>query len=326
MSHAWAQVLKLDPLPALLAPGDEARAYCVRRDLLGEALGPVEALWQLPAARRLVAAQGDDGAWPYPGARPDAIANYDLVETYRSLRLLVDMYGCDRRHPAIERAAAYVFSCQSPEGDIRGILGPQYMPYYHGAILELLVKAGYEEDTRVVRGLEWLLSMRQEDGGWIVPVQAVAASERTQALWRGAPVPPDRARPSAHLATGMALRALAAHPRYRSRPEAQAAGALLKGRFFRADCYNDRKAPAYWLKFQYPFWWTNLLTALDTLSLLGFAPDDRDIGRGLAWFLENQQADGLWPTSYDKGKQAAAARSWVGLAACRVLQRFYPGR
>jgi hypothetical protein len=42
--------------------------------------------------------------------------------------------------PTIAKAAEYIFSNQMYEGDIRGILGNQYMPYYHGAILELLIK------------------------------------------------------------------------------------------------------------------------------------------------------------------------------------------
>ena len=323
MSASWQPTLPRDPLPALLAPGDEARAYFGRRDLLGEAVGPVEALWGVPGALTILKKQQDGGSWRYPGARSDRYANYDLLETYRSLRVLVEMYGLDRRHPAIERAAGYVFSCQAEEGDIRGILGPQYMPYYHGAILELLVKAGYADDPRVERGLAWLLSVRQGDGGWLVPMQAVPPQERTEALWRGAPVPFDPAHCSSHLATGMALRALAAHPAYRSRPEVQAAGEWLKGRIFKPDHYNDRKAPAYWCKFQYPFWWPNLLTTLDSLSLIGWARDDAGVQKGLAWFAAHQEPDGLWPTGYGKGKQAAAMRAWVGLAVCRVLQRFF---
>ncbi len=103
MSDNWRTLLPCDPLSALLAAGDdEARAYYVRRNLLGEAVGPVEALWALPAALRLLKKQQADGSWRYPGARPDHLANYCLLETYRSLRLLVEMYGLDRRHPAIE--------------------------------------------------------------------------------------------------------------------------------------------------------------------------------------------------------------------------------
>ncbi len=120
----------------------------------------------------------------------------------------------------------------------------------------------------------------------------------------------------------MALRAFAPHPGYRQRPEVIAAGACLKSRFFKPDKYNDRKAASYWCKFQYPFWWTSLLTALDTLGKLGLNAKDTDIARGLAWFIDNQARDGLWPTGYDKGQKAEAHRRWVGLAVCRMLGRF----
>jgi hypothetical protein len=73
---------------------------------------------------------------------------------------------------------------------------------------------------------------------------------------------------------GMVLRAFAAHPDYRQRPEVIAAGNCLKERLFEPDRYNDRKAPSYWLKFQFPFWWPNLLTALVTLSWLRFNRQD----------------------------------------------------
>jgi hypothetical protein len=225
----------------------------------------------------------------------------------------------------VQQATGYIVSCQTEEGDIRGILGNQYMPYYHGAILALLIQAGYRNEAFIQRGLDWLLSMRQADGGWIVPVQALTSSARSEDMWRGAPVPPQREKPFSHLATGMALRAFALHPTFRGNPEAQLAAEQLKGRFFKPDAYNDRKASNYWFKFQYPFWWTNLLSALDELSWMGFPPDDEDIAPALAWFIAHQQeSDGLWDTAYGKGKKAAQARSWVGLAICRVFNRFRP--
>ena len=149
-----------------------------------------------------------------------------------------------------------------------------------------------------------------------------AGKKKTAAFWLGAPLSPDRSRPHAHLATGMALRAFAAHPAYRRRPEVLRAGTALKSRFFRPDKYNDRKATSYWEKFQYPFWWTNLLTALDTLSWLGFDRDDPDIAKGLDWFLTHQEEDGLWDTGYGSGSRAAENRHWTGLAVCRVLKRY----
>jgi hypothetical protein len=296
---------------------------CTAHQLIGE-VTPPEALWRLPGAIKLVEKQLPDGSWKYPGktVNPESGQNYYLLETFRNLRVLVEVYAFNGEHPTLESALEYVLSCQSAEGDVRGILGNQYMPYYHGAILEPLIKAGYGEDGRVEHGLEWLIEMRQEDGGWIVPAQAISSKERTPDFWRGAPLPPDRSLPHAHMATGMALRALAAHPEYRHRPETVQAGEALKGRLFKADEYNDRKAKSYWFKFQFPFWWTNLLTALDSLFKLGFDRQEEEIDQGLRWFRENQEADGLWPTGYAKGAKAEWNRCWVGLAVCRVLKRY----
>jgi len=321
----WLACLPANPIPALLDWPDEALTYFVNRDLVRKEAEPVERLWGLPEAAVLVRKQRPDGAWKYPGNTSGGVPgqNYALLETYRNLRVLVEQYGFTRAHPALQKAAEYVFSCQTAEGDIRGILGNQYMPYYHGAVLELLIKAGYAEDARLRTGLDWLLTMRQEDGGWIVPTQAIPSKERTAEFWSGEPVPPERSRPHAHLATGMVLRAFAAHPGYRQRPEIMAAGICLKQRLFQADKYTDRKAPSYWLKFQFPFWWTSLLTALDTLSMLGFSNKEAEIARGLDWFVAHQAEDGLWPTGYGQGRQAKANRRWAGLAVCRMVRRYF---
>jgi hypothetical protein len=126
----------------------------------------------------------------------------------------------------------------------------------------------------------------------------------------------------------MVLRAFAIHPHYRHREEVALACNCLKSRFFRSDKYNDRKAPRYWTKFEFPFWWTNILTALDTLSLVGYPRQDEDIQKALRWLVDNQQPNGLWKTSYEQAKhkeptaKEREAMLWVSLAVCRVLKRF----
>ncbi|MDP2871211.1 MAG: terpene cyclase/mutase family protein [Bacillota bacterium] len=154
----------------LLRGGDEAAAYFARRDLLGEDVPPVQVIWGLPAVQSILRRQKPDGSWPARAAKLKRAPSvkHPLVETYRNLRSLVDQYELTRLHPAVERAAEYVFGCQTAEGDIRGILCNQYAPYYTGAILYLLIKAGYAADQRVAAGLAWLLSMRQDDGGWVI--------------------------------------------------------------------------------------------------------------------------------------------------------------
>jgi hypothetical protein len=324
MSEKWIAKLKRNPVPGLYENIDKPLEYYVNRDLLGIAVSPITDLWELPGAIQIVKKQRDDGSWKYPGKIYDSVPdqNYSLLETFRNLRTLVEVYGFTRDHSTMREAAQFVFSCQTEEGDIRGILGNQYMPYYHGAILELLIKAGFGDHPRVKLGLDWLLSMRQDDGGWIVPTQTIPSKERTPVYWQSEPLPPVREKPHAHLATGMVLRAFAAHPDYHNRPEVIAAGEALKTRILRPDKYNDRKAKSYWLKFQFPFWWSTLVTSLDSLARLGFDCQDADIFRGLDWFINNQENDGLWPTGYGSGNKAGENRRWVGLAICRILKHY----
>jgi hypothetical protein len=328
---SWTQGLRADPLPALLSSDNQALCHFVLRELAGEDTAPVQDLWSLPGALRIVRKQQSDGSWRYPGRNRSRFpeTNYDLLETFRQLAILVFEFGFDQDHAAVRAAAEFIFSCQTAEGDIRGILGTQYMPYYHGVISDLLSQAGYSDDPRMDRGLDWLLSVRQDDGGWVVPLQAIPPREKKRELWSAPPIMADRTVSSSHLATGMVLRAFAVHPRGRQLPEVHQAARLLKSRFFRSDNYNDRKAPRYWTKFQYPFWWTNLLTALDSLSLLGFPADDPDIQRGLQWFAKHQQDNGLWKTGYEQKKRSQMSGKeyesmlWVGLATCRMFARFH---
>ena len=49
---AWTAQLDVNPLPGLLRAGDQALIFFVRRDLLDEDPGPVEALQELPEAAR----------------------------------------------------------------------------------------------------------------------------------------------------------------------------------------------------------------------------------------------------------------------------------
>ena len=165
--------------------------------------------------------------------------------------------------------------------------------------------------------MRWLLSMRQDDGGWVIPARTLGMSLNVMYTARET-VEPDRSRPSSHLITGIVLRALAAHPRYRHSADTCCAAELLKSRFFRRDVYPDRAAPSNWLIFSYPFWWTDLLSALDCLARIGFRPGDPDIDRAMAWFIDNQDPSGLWNTGRNRPK-GPRSDLWVGLAICRML-------
>jgi len=329
----WRKQLRFDPLPPLLSSGNEALVYFVRRDLLGKDVGPVQRLWQLPAARKILKKQLADGTWPRPGEKKHPAINYPLIETWRQFRFLVEQYGFTREHPQARQAAEFLFSCQTEEGDIRGMLANQYATYYTGAIMALLIQAGYEDDARIDKGFQWLLAMRQSDQGWTVPILTHKFDRATQyrlTSQYAEPVETDRAKPFSHNCTGMVLRAFAVHPDYRDSEAARAAAYLLKSRFFQPDAYTSYQAASYWVRFEYPFWWNNLVAALDSVSRIGLSRDDEQVKQALDWLSDHQEEDGLWKVSYArpqvKEKETVKAREmklWVSLAICRVFRRLY---
>ena len=156
----WTEKLQINPLPRLLGTNDKALLFFIERDLLENTCDSIESLWQLPEPQKILSHQQPNGSWLYKGKRPgDEFGEaYELLETWKILRKLVEMYGFNNSHPLINRACEFMLSYQTQEGDIRGILSNQYMPYYMGAILEILIKAGYEKDDRVEKGMQWLLN------------------------------------------------------------------------------------------------------------------------------------------------------------------------
>ena len=298
---------------------------------MGEQAGSIHQLWHLPQAQRILKKQQADGYWPRSGEQKHSAINYGLIETWRQFRFLVARYEFTREYPQAERAAEYLFSCQTEDGDIRGILANQYAPYYTGAIMALLIKAGYANDPRIEKGFDWLLAMRQDDQGWTIPlithkfdrdIQYRLTSEYAK------PVEPDRAKPFSHNWTGMVLRAFAVHKDYRNSQAASVAANLLKSRFFQPDCYSSYRDASYWVRFEYPFWWNNLVSALDSISLIGVSKADQQIDRALNWLVDHQEENGLWKTTYAKTIEKETAKIkemklWVTLAICRIFKRLF---
>ncbi len=336
----WTCRLKHDPIRSLLDSQDGAVEYFTRRDLLGEEVGPVERVWAMPAVKKILKKQQADGSWKpasYKRAGNCGV-NYRLVETWRQLRHLVDQYELDRGHPAIEKASEFVFSCQTPEGDIRGMLANQYAPYYTGAIMSLLIKAGYADDARIEKGFRWLLEMRQGDGGWVIGSPGMVGlpgltrreiNDLVSNASRDTAKAFDHSRPFSAAGTGMVIRAFAAHPAHRSSGTAITAAHLLKSKFFKEDNWSSYQHPDNWVRFQFPFWWTNLVSAMDSLSLIGLSKEDPDIRNALQWLSDHQEDSGLWKVSYSSIHKATAnkkteeARLWITLAICRIFKRFF---
>lgn len=335
----WRSKFIYDPVKTLLDSGDEAIIYFTKRDLLEEEVNSINYLWDLPEARKILKKQLDNGSWPFKGKKnEDCRVKYSLIETWKQLRVLIQKFEMNNAHPAIERAAEFIFSCQMDDGDIRGILANQYAPYYTGAIMYLLIIAGYENDHHIEKGFKWLLDMRQDDGGWVIGspgmigLSNLTRSEMnnfTSNKHRPTAKAFDKSKPFSAAGTGMVLRAFSVHPTYKRSEEALTAAILLKSKFFKKDNWTSYQHPDNWLRFQYPFWWTNLVSALDTLSIMGFSKVDNDIKHALKWLIEHQEPDGLWKISYSTihkspdTKRTFKSRLWITLAICRIFRRLY---
>lgn len=319
----WLHALKFDPLPALLKSGNSAIVCFAERDLSGKTVQE-ENLWRLRVAEKILRRQNPDGSWDYPGGNESIRSrhNYDQLETYRQLGFLVEEYGFNKKHPAIQKATEYLFSFQAKEGDFRGIYGNQYTPNYSAGITELLIKAGFENDVRVQKVFEWLLSIRQKDGGWAIPLRTRNCNLET-IYGDSEIIEPDKTRPFSHMVTGVVLRAFAVHSAYRHAEEARQAGQLVISSFFKKDSYTDRAAPSFWVGFSFPFWFTDLISALDSISQLGFSKSHPQIDKALQWFVDNQQQTGTWKLRITKGQNKDILQLWLALAICRIFKRFY---
>jgi len=327
MQPKWTEFLKYDPLAPFQTMSNPAIQFFVQRDLQDIRNLSVESLWTLPAVEKILRKQLPNGSWPDKSKQKhvNSPTNYTLLETYRWLRVLVECYGMNKTYPAIQKAAELVFTCQTTEGDFRGIYGTQYSPNYSGGILEFLVKAGYTHDSRIDKAFKWFLSICQNDGGWALPIQVEGLKSLSSDEWMRQPTPVqfDPTRPSAHMVTGIVIRAFANHPTYRQTPEARKASDLLVSRFFKPDKYTSRQHQRYWTKYTFPFWWNDLIGCLDALSLMVYPVDTPGVQGALQHFRRSQLPNGSWEIDKLAGKTIPDLSLWFDLVISRIFKRFY---
>jgi len=303
-------------IKTLLNTGNEALIAFTKRSLLGEA-GDIEELWTLPQVKKILEKQQSNGSWLYPNKKAalTSSTNYNQYQTYKTLAELVEFYGFNKEHEAIRKATEYLFSFQTKEGDFRGMYGNQYSPNYSASITEFLIRAGYN-GARIEKSLNWLLGMRQDDGGWAIPLRT--RKEALDALSKKETIEPDKTKLFSHLVTGIVLRPFALKPVYHEK--VKDAGLLLADRVFTRDKYADRRGVEYWTRFTYPYHWTDILSTIDTLTLLGIKKHPK-INEITQWFTEHKQGDGTYKVKVMAGAKYKDVKYWITLQYLKVLKR-----
>jgi hypothetical protein len=240
----WRKQLKFDPLPPLLSSANEALMYLARRDLLAENVDPVQRLWLLPEAQKILKKQQPDGCWARRGAQKHPAINHAFVETWQQFRFLVEQYGFTREHPQARLAAEFLFSCRTQAGDFRGILAHQYATYYT-ARSWFIDSGGLWRRSADQTRIPTAACDAPLDGGWTFPLLTHKFDRATPyrlTTQPKEPVEPDRSKPFAHNWTGMVLRAFAVYSAYRKSQAARTAADLLKSSFFKPDAYASCQA------------------------------------------------------------------------------------
>lgn len=305
-----------EAITTLLNSSNPAIILFTKRDLLGEDVN-IEQLWTLPRVQHILNKQQPNGSWTYPNKNAGlrSPTNYNQYQTYKTVAELVDFYGLNSKHAAIRNAAKYLFSFQTPQGEFRGIYGNQYSPNYSASITEFLIKAGYT-GRRITESLQWLLDMRQDDGGWAIPFRT--RNNKLDAINQKHTIEPDPTKPFSHLITGIVLRPFALLRAYRTK--VKDAGMLLADRIFTSDKYSDRRGVEYWTKFTYPYHWTDLLSTIDTLTLLGMRHHPK-INEITQWFQKKQLDDGTYNVNVMAGAKYKDVTYWITLHYLKVLNR-----
>jgi prenyltransferase beta subunit len=311
----------------LLARGNLPILYWLKKDILEVPVDREHKNLQKFAARiRIIKSQRPNGGWcrrKYEGD-PRWEKTYFIVETLRNV-LKLHNFGCSYEDEELKKAIKFMFSTQTKTGDFRGAYLNEFAPTYHALTLETLCLYGMDKDERTQKGFRWIIKNRQNDGGWVIPYRTIDQEElksryNFEAQSKLEPIKPDKSQPFSHLVTGMVLRALAASPTWRKSKEAWKAGELLLSRFFKEDKYDDRWLPSYWEEITYPFWATDILSSLDSLSTIGFPADNEKIQGALDWLISKQAKQGYWESG--NKKTTLEDHLWVTFAVLRVLKKF----
>jgi hypothetical protein len=311
----------------LLARGNLPILYWLKKDILEVPVDRENKNLQKYAKRiRILESQRRNGGWckKRQGRHPYWEKTFYIVETLQNC-IQLHNYGCKGDDPGVKKALEFLLSTQTKEGDFRGAYLNEYAPTYHALTLEILCRFGMDGDARVKKGFRWLINNKQDDGGWVIPYRTIDKKElkkryNYEAQMKLEPVKANTKHSSSHLVTGMVLRAMSSSPTWKKHKEARLAGKVLIDRFFKQDKYEDRQEAFYWEELTFPFWATDILSSLDSLSRIGFSPEEDGIKKAMNWLMKKQNENGYWHSTLKK--TSLGDHLWITLSVLRVLKQF----
>jgi hypothetical protein len=298
-----------------------------------------------PPKVRLIETQRRDGTWPISKARkaeedagPGPPVGWTYITMLRNLQLLEDCYT-HRSEGHISAALEKILGWQQKEGYI---LGPRHdifpLPHYNGYAVRNLLIYGMDDDPRVKKLADWLLSTQRRDGGWVTPfVQDVKYLPEYRhmnvddfmKLVRNGDTPKSDPRgfrdiPSCIWTTMMVVRGLARGKEYRGRKEIRRGADFFLDRFFKKNWHESYyHSEKYWTQLKYPPYPGTGLSALYLLTILGYGPGDERMEKPIRWLMSARHSDGFW---WQSDRPHAQKDQWITGFAVDILNRYSKNR
>jgi hypothetical protein len=306
-----------------LLDGDPSIRWQVMRDLTGAPAEEVAAerarVATEGAGARLLALQGDDGAWA------GTAWNHGWDSTMHALTLLRE-FGLDPAGAAAQRAISLVrervhWMGWDWDGTWRGqdfVGNPYFAGEVEPCINGQVAASGAYFGQDVERIVDRLLGEQLADGGWNCEAEngSTRSSFHTTICVLEALIEYELA--GMGRAAGRAGDVTAARLRGQEY--------LLERRLFRRKTTGEVIDPA-WLKFSFPNWWHyDVLRGLEYLRRAGAEPDERAAG-AIALVESKRGGDGRWPLDHrhpgrmpiELGESEGLPSRWITLRALRVF-------
>ena len=294
-----------------------------------------------PKRIKLLDTLRSDGTWPISRERrlaeergPGPPVGWTYITMLRNLQLLEDM-KTHKEEGHISEALEKILSWQKKEGYV---LGPYHdifpLPHYNGYAVRNLFIYGLDNDPRVKKMADWLLSIQRRDGGWVIPyvedVKYLPEYKHMRAyefldLVRGGRTPRSDPKgfkdiPSCTWTTMMDVRGLARSEEYRRMKELRRGADFFLDRFFQRNWHEAYyHTEGIWTRLVYPPYIPSGITALYLLSMLGYGPSDERMDKPMRWLLSARHPDGFW---WQSERPYTQKDQWITGFALDILARY----
>jgi hypothetical protein len=343
----WSRILKESPIDWLLEESNPSVRYFTLRDILDkleadlEVMAAREAISKSTVVQKILRKQHPQGYWD----KLDSPYLPKYKSSYWTIMILGQL-GMNRTNGKVEKACEFIFQFQHETGGfsshsqnsalreyeyLRGkgrklppkdayvssLIFEEQLSCLTGNMVAALIRMGYVDDLRVKMALEWLVKIRNNDGGWLCPYWKAYVKDK-HGCFTGTICP---------------MEALSEVPKEKLTNEmrqaiSKGADFLLMHRLFKADHHDYKMISQAWLQLSFPsFAGYNILRGLDVLTKLGYVKDER-LDDAVEVLMQKQQGNGVWILENSpEGRMQANVETkgqpskWITLAALKVLKK-----